>query len=230
MNTTKKIVEFNQLQAGDVLLCVISGNTAEKVESITGSKYTHAGICYSKLEVVDMTLGGIQKTGISEFVANSEYIAIFRNPHIWNQGRVQKFHSFLDTAIDARLKYDKRGAVTFADRKKEHQWGLHGKLYKHFEEGLQPQDHKKLKYICSALVVASFIEIGFIQPSAAIAYQPDTLSAGDLGRDPTFGYFVGYLKSANSGEIPDDDEFANNFTLDELAIAEQDLVSENFSV
>jgi hypothetical protein len=226
MNPIDRIINLNQLQTGDVLLCVIGGRLAEKVEHNTGSKYTHAGICYSAAEVVDVTFGGIQKTAAAEFVAGSEYVAVFRNPYIWNQKRVQAFHHFLDNAISASLSYDRTGARTFAERKEDHQLTLIDKLYEHFEKGLQAVDHRKPKYICSELVVAAFIEIGFILPSAAITYQCDTYSPGDLGRDPTFGFFVGYLKPETTKEIPKDDEFANKVTLGELKMAEDGLMQE----
>jgi hypothetical protein len=226
MNPNARIMALNQLQTGDVLLCVMGGRLAAKVEHNTESKYTHAGICYNEVEVVDVTLGGIQKAPAAQFVAGSEYVAVFRNPYIWNQNRVQAFHRFMDNAINARRKYDRTGARTFAERKEDHKLTLLAKLYEHFENGLQPVDHNKLKYICSELVVAAFIEIGFIQPSAAIAYQCDTYSPGDLGRDPTFGFFVGYLKPETTEEIPADDEFANKVTLGELKIAEDDMIQE----
>jgi hypothetical protein len=218
MSPTDRIIAVDQLRTGDVLLCVLAGRLASKVEHHTGSKYTHAGICYNEAEVVDVTLAGIRKSGALAFVEGKEYVAVFRNPYIWNQGRVEALRQFLDSALTQQIGYDKSGARTFVERKADHDLTLLAKIHEHFEQGLQPVDHKKLEYICSELVVAAFIEIGYIQPSAAIVYQCDTYSPGDLGHDPTFGFFVGYLRPKNTGEIPADDEFARNVTLGELTM------------
>lgn len=225
MEAAKHIIGIDKVKIGDVLLCVMKGRMAEKVELKTGSKYTHAGICYSEDEVVDMTLDGIQKTKLSEFVADTDHVAVFRNPYIWSEDRNKELQTFLDNAITQGIKYDKRGVYTFTDRKATHQWSVHEKLLKFFEEGLQPDDHRKPKYVCSELIVASLIEIGVIDPSAAVLYKPDTYSTGDLSHDPTFGYFVGYLTPGTNDQVPDDDEFANGFTFSELIEAAKGMVS-----
>lgn len=225
MESSKRIIQAQEIQTGDVLLCVLQGRMAEKVEINTCSKYTHAGICYSEDEIVDMTIEGIQKNKISEFIADAEYVAVFRNPYIWGGDRIEKLRQFLDAAITQGVKYDKRGVYTFTDRKAEHQWNVHEKILEYFENGLQPDDHKKQKYVCSELIVASFIEIGAIDTSASVFYKPDTYSAGDLSRDPTFGHFVGYLTSEKNNPIPDDDEFARGFTFYELIEAAKGMVS-----
>ena len=227
MNTANRIIALDQLQTGDVLLCVLRGRLAAKVAQNTGSNYTHAGLCYSDTDVVDVALGGIQKSAAADFVAGTEYVAVFRNPRIWSKNRVLALRHFLDTAIERCLKYDRKGASTFVERKEGHQLTLLAKLYEHFEKGLQPINHNKLEYICSELVVAALIEIGYIQTSAAIAYQCDTYSPGDLGHDATFGFFVGYLKPENTGEIPTNDEFANKVTLGELILTEQSMMKDD---
>ena len=103
---------------------------------------------------------------------------------------------------------------------------LLAKIREFFDGRLQPQPHRKPNYTCSELVAACFIEVGFIAPSAAIAFQSDTYSPGALGRESNFGFLLGYVKSGPAGEIPLDDEFANSLTVNELEQAEQNLLTE----
>jgi len=229
MNPSNRIIDISELKPGDLLLCVMSGNTAQQVEQATGSKYTHAGICYDSEQVVHMTLRGIRKHSASQLLNSSQYIAIFRNPYIWSPERLQAFRQFLDDALANRRRYDMHAAETFEFRRDEHRLNLLAKLYDHFENGLSPDNHNKLQYICSDLVVAAFVEIGFIQPSAAIVYKGDAYSAGDLGRDPTFGFFVGYLKPEGTEGIPVDDEFANKVTLGDLTVVANDMMLEQLT-
>jgi len=108
--------------------------------------------------------------------------------------------------------------MTFLKRKQEHNRGLHNKISEYFNGNLRPKPYRNRKgqYFCSELIVDRFIAIGFISPSAAIAYQSDTFSPGDIGRDRTFGAFVGYLMPIPSGTIPEEDEFYDNPTFAEI--------------
>lgn len=62
-------------------------------------------------------------------------------------------------------------------------------------------------YFCSELVVAAFIAVGVIAQSAAVVITPEVFSPGDLGKEATFGGFVGYIKSSCEVEISKDDDF-----------------------
>lgn len=212
MNTTNLILELDQLEAGDLLVCVIRGSRAQEVAEATGSKYTHAGICYSSTEVVHMTMNGIEKVAVDQFLRATRYAAVLRNPSIWNSANLKLVRDFLDGCLANHRSYDLAALDTFSIRRDDHRLNLLDNLYAHFEKGLKPHDHRKLKYLCSELVVATFVEVGVIHPSAAIVYQCDAYSVGDLVRDPTFGYLVGYLKADGRGEIPPDSEFASSMT------------------
>jgi hypothetical protein len=52
--------------------------------------------------------------------------------------------------------------------------------------------------------------------SAAVAFQSNVYSPGDLGNESTFGTFVGYLCSDNEQAIPEDDEFFHRSTYGEV--------------
>jgi len=80
-------------------------------------------------------------------------------------------------------------------------------LEAHFAGKAEAKPFDKESYFCSELVVACFCVIGFVDPSAAIYYNPSTTSPADLGRDATFGSFLGYLTSNKDTTIPKEDEF-----------------------
>ena len=212
MITTNLILELDQLEAGDLLVCVMPGTRVQQVERATQSKYTHVGICYSSTEVVHMRTSGIEMVAVSQFLRAKHRVAVLRNPHIWTSAKLQLLRGFLDNCLANHRSYDEAALDSFSARRDEHRLNLLDRLYAHFENGLPPKDHRKLEYLCSELVVAAFVEAGVIQPSAAIVYQCDTYSVGDLVRDPTFGYLLGYLKTEVRGVIPSDAEFASSMT------------------
>jgi hypothetical protein len=229
MNPNELTIQSHQLMPGDVILCVIddTGRLTEKIRRETESRYTHAAICISPTEVVDVNLAGIRKITIQKLVSESVYAAVFRNKLIWNEVRIKALNQFLDQAIQSGSGYDFRSFRTFIQRNQDHQLMLLAKIKAFFEHGLSAQPHKKPDYTCSELVAACFIEVGFITLSAASVFQSDTYSPGALGRESYFGFLLGYLKPRADTVIPLADEFANNITLSELDQAEQDFLNES---
>jgi hypothetical protein len=57
---------------------------------------------------------------------------------------------------------------------------------------------------------------GILDPSAAVVYRSDVISPGDLGRDPTFGTFCGYVSDVSGYNIPETDEFFHATTFHEI--------------
>ncbi len=214
-------INCDQLKAGDVLLCVMSGELAQQVEDATGSKYSHSAICYSSTEIVHAESRGIKKMSTEILARGSNYIAVFRNPYVWNHpAYVAALQNFLDRAVQNNAQYDVESAEGLMERRADHQLTLLAKLHEHFLNGLEPENPEKLKYICSELIVACFAGVGFIKPDARIVYQCNTFTPADLGKDPTFGFFVGYIKRRHDIQIPNNDEFTKNVTLREIQLAE----------
>ena len=221
MCNDNRLINASQLKPGDVLLCVVEGDLAQRVERATESNYSHAAICYSSTEIVHVELRGIKKIPIELLVRGTKHIAVFRNPYLWRHPLyVEALKGFLDKAIQNNVRYDRGSAEELMERRADHHLTLLAKLHAHFLDGLEPQSHEKLKYICSEFIVACFTGVGFIKPNARILYQCDTYTPADLGRDPTFGFLVGYIKHGNDYEIPTNDEFAKNVTLHETQLAE----------
>ena len=70
------------------------------------------------------------------------------------------------------------------------------------------EERERRPYFCSSLVVAAYIVCGIIGDTAQLAYQPDAFSPADLHREPTFGWFLGYVTDP-SNEISADDPLLN---------------------
>ena len=104
----------------------------------------------------------------------------------------------------------------FVRRKENHELTLPKQLEAYVAGDLEPDSFSKEKYFCSELVADCFAAAGFLHPSAAVVYKADTYAPGDLGKDPTFGTFLGYLTLGDASQIPKNDEFINNVTFGEV--------------
>jgi hypothetical protein len=216
MNASDKIIKLSQLKSGDVLLCPVEGAIANKITRKSNSKYAHAAICYSPEEAVESSGDGVQKVLIHKLVSLYSHVAVFRNPVAWPIQRVLVMNKFLDSIISKKCKYNLKSVMNFVKIKEIHEQELPGKLASYFDAKHQPNSFVKEAYFCSELVADCFAASGFIDPSASILYKSDTIAPGDLGRDSTFGTFVGYLTSGDASNIPDDDEFISVTTLAEF--------------
>lgn len=216
MSAEGKILDLNQLKAGDVLLCYGEGPIADKINKKTGSEYSHAAICYSATEAVDSGGGFVRKVAISDIVGYYSHVAVFRSPIAWSPQHVAAMNIFLDKVIGDKCKYNMAGLVGFVRRKENHELTLPKQLEAYFAGELEPDSFSKDAYFCSELVADCFAAAGFLHPSAAVVYKADTYAPGDLGKDPTFGTFVGYLTDGDAAEIPEDDEFINDATFGEV--------------
>lgn len=216
--TKEKVINLNELQAGDVLLSILEGREARIVERVTKSRYTHAGICFNSNEVVDVTLDGIRKSNIQDYINESVYVAAIRNPYIWSEARIRTLQRFLTETIEDQATYNLEGAKGLPKHQKKHKATLLGKINDYFLNGAEPAQHRKVEYICSELVAACFIEVGSISESASVAFQADTYSAGDLARESFFGFLLGYVLPDTPVEIPNDDELANKLMVRDVLL------------
>lgn len=104
----------------------------------------------------------------------------------------------------------------FQDQRLAHEDHLHQKIEEFFDGTRQAPNVIKVSYFCSELVAAAYIASGFIEPSAAVIYDPSVLAPGHLAQDFTFGVFCGYVIPYENYVIPTDDEFINTPTLSEI--------------
>lgn len=216
-----KMVSLKELRAGDVLLCYKDAKidpVGRSITRITRSEYTHAAICIDCCNAAESTVpSGVAKVKIQGLVSRYDHVAVFRQPDAWRHpDRVHALNSFVDSVIASRAKYNLCDVLTFKKRSKVHQLSLTDQLHAFFNGTYAPTPAKKGSYFCSELVVRCFVATGFIEPSAAVVYRPDVTSPGDLGRDPTFGTFYGYVSVLPNYSVPDTDEFFNESTFSEI--------------
>lgn len=161
-------------------------------------------------------MSGVRKIGIQDLVIQYCHVAIFRQPHAWSPDRVRAMNLFIEKIIQAGAKYKVDVIWKFVKDKKEHNESIFQKLESFFNGSLAPDAVEKGKYFCSELVVDCLVSTGFIDPSAAILYKSNTFSPGDLGEDPTFGTFLGYISLRENYEVPSDDVFLSRGPYDEI--------------
>jgi hypothetical protein len=218
--------DVTELKSGDVLLCHCDPATdlvASKIYNATGSEYCHAAIYYGDSLAAESTAknglkkGKIKKVNVSDLVSRYDYVAVVRQPDAWvGDNRVAALKLFIDKVVENQAKYNFKGILKFKNRKELHEANIQEKLVSFFEGNLSPASTDKHQYFCSEFVCDCFIAVGFIQPSAAILYQSDTYSPGDLSKDPTFGTFWGYLTHNQNHKVGQSDHFFYTTTYDVL--------------
>jgi len=202
-----KLIKYGAIQLGDVLLCYDS-SVAEDTLAATGSSYSHAAICIDNNLVAESSSSGVRKITISDLTDTYERVAVFRpHPGCWTPSRIMKLNSFIGDAIKKGVRFNNRGYHRFEQNEESHNQSVEMQFHKYFTEGLQPDSPEKSSYFCSELVAAAFHSVGVLSESAAILYKPEAMSPAKLAQDPTFGLFVGYIKSYEGFEVPEDDEF-----------------------
>lgn len=213
------IIKIQDCRAGDVVLCLGAGSVGKMITHETDSAYTHAAICLDGARFAESTKDeGVRIVEGSELISRYERLVVFRQPHVWSARRLTKLQEFITECKASGARYNLMGALRLPKRYEEHQITLRQKLELYFRGDLSPTllTERKQLYFCSELVVYCFLVTGIIAPSAAVLYQPDTMTPGALGNDATFGTFCGYIASATSSAIPEDDEFYHSVPFHEV--------------
>jgi hypothetical protein len=226
LNVNDVFRDIDELKIGDILLChsnTSNSLVAKKIERVTGSEYCHAAIYYGDALIAESTAknglkkGKIGKVSISDLVSRYDHVAVLRHPDAWSSpGRIQALQQFIDKVISTGAKYNYKDALSFKIRKELHEANIHEKLSAYFDGELAPEPVDKLEYFCSEFVCDCFVNVGFIQPSAAVLFQSDTISPGDLGKDKTFGTFWGYLTVNEDYKVNESDYYYCDSTFDEI--------------
>lgn len=216
-----KLMQFNELRAGDVLLCYKDAKldvAGKGITHVTNSEYTHAAICISASTAAESTVfGGVAKVATEDLIKRYDHVAVFRQPDAWRPvERIHALNAFIDTLIASGAKYNLRDVMTFKKRSEVHKLSLTDQLHAFFNGTYAPAAIEKGKYFCSELVANCFVVTGFIEPSAAVVYKSDVTSPGALGRDPTFGTFCGYVSTVSNYSVPTTDEFFHTSTFEEI--------------
>lgn len=201
------LIEISEIIPGDVLLCFDS-STAEEIFNVTGSRYSHAGICIAESIAAESCVNGVKKSEISKIVSEYECVAVFRpHPRCWTSGRLQILNKFIDQAIERKAKFNFQGFRNFDDNAKDHEYSITEKLDKFFKGTLKPESPVKESYFCSELVISAFYIVGILSDGAAIFYDPKAQSPAKISKDPTFGLFLGHIRAYGDFSVPLNDEF-----------------------
>lgn len=219
-NDSPHFLSLDQIRAGDVLLCCRASKSAQETEiaEATKSEYTHAAICIGRGKAAGAGLDkGIQIHQVRALTRWFDHIAVLRQPDAWSSERIEALTAFAGAADAAEAGYNYEGLNNFLEIRSTHESTVQERLTEFFDGRHEPPMPTAVgRYTCSEFVVAAFIIIGFIDRSAAIVYSPNVFSPGDLGEDPTFGTFAGYLPLKEGYEIPTSDRFYDEPTFFEI--------------
>lgn len=210
-----KILNVSDVTPGDVLLGR-SDFSGAPVSKVTGSKYAHAAICVRHGYVAEASGHRVKEIEIEKLFEEYDHIAVLRQPDCWSPRRVKKLQSFIDAAISRKAGFNCDGMRTFKERKAAHEKNSMDKLREFFNQTPAAPIVDCKSYFCSELVAAAHVAVGIIEPSAAVVYEPSTLSPSDLANDFTFGIFCGYLIPYSEYILPKDDEFSSAPLLDKI--------------
>ncbi|QWF71823.1 hypothetical protein KEF85_04970 [Methylomonas paludis] len=224
MQPNTEFKNIADLKPGDVILCHCDPSNdlvSKAIHSVTSSEYCHAAIYYGDSLAAESTAkdgikkGKIEKVDVSKLISRYGHVAVLRQPDAWaSDNRVEALKLFVDKVVENGAKYNFNGIFSFKSRKEFHEANIQEKLENFFGGKLSPLPTDKSEYFCSEFVSDCFIAVGFIQPSAAILFQSDTYSPGDLGKEPTFGTFWGYLTTNPSYKISEHDYYYRTTTYD----------------
>lgn len=186
------------------------------IKKQTKSTYTHAAICYDSSTIIEATGPDdpVTMTSIEDAIANCGHAAVLRNPSAFRGGQIERFKKFADKVVNEQRTYNTQGVLDFAERQEEHLNSIRTKLDSYFAGHHEVESFDKASYFCSELVVACFRASGFVDEPAAVLYDQNVISPADLGRDVTFGLFLGFLSSKKNLRISKKDQFFNVPSLD----------------
>ena len=184
-----------------------SSLTSGKVREVTGSSYSHAALHLGNGKIAESASSGVRITSILEIFDEYDDVAVLRNVHVWSSDRIDNLKQFIDKAILDNASFNSIGIKKYEKRKEQYTGSELERLERYFEGELPTINHNRGSYFCSELVVAAFMAVGIIDQSAAVLLAPEVFSPGDIGKEATFGEFVGYLGSSNDIDISKDDDF-----------------------
>ncbi|MFW3383498.1 hypothetical protein ACN2C1_07855 [Aliarcobacter butzleri] len=208
-------INENNLKIGDILLGYTS-SAIDKGHDELNTGYVHASIYFGENEVAEAIKPNVQITTFEKSIEVYDHIAVLRQPDAWHAKNISKFKSFVQDLIINKAKFNRQGIKAFKTNLKAKYRSEQENLKNYFDGKYQPKSPFKEEYFCSEFVVSVYIAIGFISESAAIIYNPEVMSPSSLGNDPTFGTFLGYIKSYEEYIIPQNDQFMNRTTYYEI--------------
>lgn len=164
-----------------------------KIAKATKSPYTHAAIYLGDGSVAESVRPRVRVVTLSEAVAGCLCVGILRTQIDFADWRVKRLRAFIAALVANKAKYDLLGALSAVKRRENHMADELETIRRNFGKARSAADFVNSRYFCSALVVACYCIANLIGASAHVAYPTDIFAPGDLHRDVTFGWFLGYL-------------------------------------
>lgn len=226
----ENMLKISDVWPGDMLLCrgrmdgvSPSAWVRQEIANATTSPYTHAAIARRDGEIADARiLQGVCVRHLDTLIEESNHIAVFRmHPGLWTNQTLDALQHFTNALHAQSIGYNHRPfwkwipmsieerRLSWKRLRENHELGIQEELFRYFDEGPPVPSNPYRSYFCSELVVACINHCGLIDQSAAVIYKPEVHAPGDLVKDPTFGFLVGFLSSTPSSEVPNNDPLLN---------------------
>lgn len=206
MRLSSDSLAAQELLPGDILLvrpakpnCVHRRITEE-----TGSHYTHACIYVGKGVVAEANFPKVRRLSLWREMKGCLYVGVLRTQMVFTPGRAELLDSFVKRAIRRISLYDLLGAKKWQKTRKHFDDNALELVRANYGKFKDPRMLANQSFFCSAFVVACYMAVDIIGPSAQSAYPQKAFSPSDLYSDPTFGYTLGFLVPEGHSVPPND--------------------------
>jgi hypothetical protein len=199
-------IQPSDLLTGDVLLYrPRKPNVIQKsISSVTLSPYTHAAIYLGAGLVAESVVPfGVAKSSLQDSIQGNQCIAVLRSQYGFSGDRPSQLNDFVAAVLTQKKFYDLIAVAGFSKSSAEYFSNQLEFIRDNYGKLTSSAEFAKQSFFCSAFVVACYAVVGIIDETAQVAYQPEYFSPGHLGKDPTFGWLLGYLVP-EGGIIPAD--------------------------
>lgn len=206
LSDRQMFVQPADLLPGDILIYRSSKPTViqRKISDSTDSPYTHAAIYLGNGLVAESNFPkGVRRHEVVKSIKSSRCVAVLRSQIGFGTERSAKLSEFVDSVVGSRKLYD-FSVVNFQKAKNNHFDGLLGHIRENYGKVTSSEEFAQQSFFCSAFVVACYVVVEIIGDTAQVLYEPRAFSPGDLYREPTFGWLLGYLVP-DRGSVPVDD-------------------------
>lgn len=197
-------LQVGDLLAGDILLHRPKQPNLlqRRIMAMTDSPYTHASICLGDNCQAEFVVPTFKVNPIAPLDPATACIAVLRSQQGFDAARAQQLKDFAAAMQDAL--YNAAGALALPQRSESFFADQLDIITRDYGRYQSLEDFKRQSYFCSSFVVACYSAVGVIDASAQAAYPPGVFSPGQLHRDATFGWLMGYLLPPGGTVAADD--------------------------
>ena len=205
------------IQPGDVLLYrPRKANCIQRRISIaTNSPYTHAAIFIGRGTIAEAValpwLIGVRERSLKKSLKGNLCVGVLRSQLGFGCDRVNELVAYVNDVKKNRKSYNFVAVLDFEKSSRQYFENQLSFIRDNYGKITSKKKFAKMSFFCSAFVVACYCVVGIIGNTAHAVYKPEFFSPAGLYRDPTFGWFLGYLVP-KGGSIPNDDPLLKEAT------------------